>query len=248
MARNKASRAQKVRPGYWLIITSSDRSDPWRHRFENDPRLSSLGHVRFLDASVKLYSEYEKGRPDLYKRFFGDVKKELNSLWDEENKKGVPPWDWKVVLGFTHGDAQGGVTMHPDGANIDTHWGVASQWWTPFYSVGVRRLHYHTCHVGRYFGDPETFPVIKRGPEGEVDDVMTVTAWDYQIYIYDETLDRCAPTDDYLFRGMPLCRSMDKASSRDGLRGFNSIIQLRVCITSRGAEVRHRMTPTVGKI
>jgi len=247
MVRSNASRAQKVRPGHWLIVTSSDRSDPWRSRFEKDARIESLGVVQFLDARVELYSEFLEGRRAQFNAFLREVKAVLNSFWDEEKQEGIPPSEWKVVLAFTHGDAKGGVTMHPDAENEDTHWGIASQWWTPFYSVGVRRLHYHTCHVGHYFADPVQFPVIKRGAEGSNDDLMTVTAWENKIGQYDETGDECAPNDDYLFRGMPLRRAMDKASSRNGQRGFNSIWELRVSVTGRGAEVRERRTPTAGR-
>ena len=90
-------------------------------------------------------------------------------------------------------------------------------------------------------------PVIKRGAEGANDELMTVTAWENKIGQYDETGDECAPNHDYLFRGMPLRRAMDKASSRNGQRGFNSIWELKVSITGRGAEVRERRTPTAGR-
>jgi len=247
MVRTKAARAQKVRKGHWLIIASSDRTDPWRSRFEKDARAESLGFVKYLDAPVSLYTDFVEGRRAQYHSFFREVKKTLNSFWDGEKQEGVPPSEWKVVIAFTHGDAQGGVTMHPDAENQDDHWGVASQWWTPFFSVGVRRLHYHTCHVGRYMADPEKFPVIKKRPEGANEEIMTVTAWDFEIGQYDETGDECAPNDDYLFRGIPLCQAMDKASSSNGLRGFNSIRELKVTVTDRGAEVRQRLTPKAGR-
>jgi len=102
-----------------------------------------------------------EGRRALFNNLFREVKAILNSSWDDEKQEGVPPSAWKVVVAFTHGDAKGGVTMHPDAWNEDAHWGVASQWWTPFYSVGVRRLHYHTCHVGRYFANPVMLKYLK---------------------------------------------------------------------------------------
>lgn len=249
MVRSKASRAQTSRAQnrHWLIIASSDRTDPWRSRFEKDTRAKSLGFVKYLDAPVTLYSDFMEGRRAPYEAFLREVKKIVNSFWDGDKQEGVPPSQWKVVIAFTHGDAQGGVTMHPDADNEDLHWGVASQWWTPFFYVGVRRLHYHTCHVGRFMADPEKFPVIRKRLGGRSDEILTVTAWDYEIGQYDELGDECAPNDDYIFRGMPLCRAMDKAYSSTGLRGFNSIREIKVSITDRGPEVRQHLIPKAGR-
>lgn len=234
MPTTKASRAQQVRPGYWLVIASEAKEDPWRRRIEQDPRLVGLGHVEFLAAPVRLYVEYQAGRTALYKSFFRNVQRVVNS------QEGISPSEWKVVIGFTHGDAQGGVTMHPDPEDEEEHWGFASQWWTPFYFAGVRRLHYHTCHVGSAFMDKAQFPlVLKRGAESEGENI-TITAWRSKIGQYDETFDQCAPNDEYIFRGMPLCRAMDVAQGR----GYNSLVQLRVCVTPDGVLVRHRMQPT----
>ena len=126
MVRTKAARAQKVRKGHWLILASSDNRDPWRSRFENDARTKTLGVVKFLEAPIDMYTEYVERRPALYNSFFRAIKKILNSFWDEEKHEGFPPSDWKVVIAFRHGDAQGGVTMHSDANNEDVHWDVAS--------------------------------------------------------------------------------------------------------------------------
>ena len=54
-----------------------------------------------------------EGRRALFNNLFREVKAILNSSWDDEKQEGVPPSAWKVVVAFTHGDAKGGVTMHP---------------------------------------------------------------------------------------------------------------------------------------
>ena len=243
MVLSKASRGQKVRQGHWLVVTSSDRSNPWRSRFEKDARIESLGVVQFLDARVELYTDFVEGRRAQFNDFFREVKAILNSFWDEEKQEGVPPSAWKVVIAFPHGDAKGGLLCTPTQRTrmltgvSHLNGGPHSIPWVCDVFISTRAM----------LGGTLQTPVIKRGPEGANDDVITVTAWDSKIGQYDERGDECAPNDDYLFRGMPLCRAMDKSSSRNGLRGFNSIWELRVSVTGRGAEVRHRVTPKAGR-
>jgi len=176
MVITKASKAQSVKPSHWLFIIPQFYQDcdgwikanPWRRRIESDPRFPQLGHVEWLEGPIKLD----------YTTFLGEVKSKLESLISEEHP--ISPSEWKVVLVPTHGDKNAGITMHPDPEDKTMHWGRAYQWFSPFHSLGVRRLHVHTCYVGAKFLD---LPVCKTPIPGEV---MTVTAWSDWLWTPDQ--------------------------------------------------------------
>jgi len=95
---------------------------------EADPRFPQLGHVEWLEGPITV----------IYKTFLGEVKKKIESLVSvEEPEKSVAPKEWKVVVVFTHGDKNAGVTMHPDAEDTTLHWGRAYQWFVGFHSNGA---------------------------------------------------------------------------------------------------------------
>lgn len=175
---------------------------------EADPRFPQLGHVEWLEGPITV----------IYNTFLGEVKKKIESLVSvEEPEKSVAPKEWKVVVVFTHGDKNAGVTMHPDAEDTTLHWGRAYQWFVGFYSIGVRRLHFQTCFVGQKFLD---LPVSAKANS---DDTMIVTAWSDWLWLPDQ--EYLVESDDYIFRGIPLVRTMSQSTKR---KAPASMVQIKV--------------------
>jgi len=235
--RTKASRAQHVTSGWYVIVTNE--ADGYKRKVMLDSRYNSLGVVRWVQAPVELTAEN-------YQKFLELVNFYVTSV------KGVSPKKWKVILAVTHGRSDGGISYDPLAGKTCKvpSWGTASQWFLPLYSAGVRRLHIHTCDVGHHLAQLELTPRPVGAPKEEL---MIVTAWRSGLKTFDyevleqgniewhvECNDLCYH-DGYIFRGCPLTTTMRQGQGR----GYNAIFEVHV---SPEGQVRRRASCIKGKI
>jgi len=213
MGRNKASLAQdrtSSRGDYLIIVSSACH---WAETIKQDPRFPNLGHVCFLSCPIILNKEL----------FLAQVDAILRSK---------PQAHWKVIFAPPHGGEDGSFTMDTDaGINPDVpDWGNCTEWFKPLYALGIRRVHFHACSIGKFLN---TLEHGKRGA-GD-DDPMIVTAWSRELWQYDE-VGVPVTSDDYVFRGIPRCAAMRKGQKYS----FNAIVEIGV--TKEGVMLK-RETP-----
>jgi len=145
-SERKKRRTPVGKRGHYIFIHNP--SSRWQKKMEKHQKYSDLGIVRWLRAPVRIKTRQGTAGP----AFFGFLK-ELHAML--RSVQGVEPSKWKVVFVFNHGAKTGKVAFHPRagaGPQYDPlapDWFTAQQWLQPLHSLGVRRVHFHTCWIGR---------------------------------------------------------------------------------------------------
>jgi len=137
-----AQRAHFLR-GKYIIIHNP--KDGWARCLKKDPRFHKLGTVRFVPVPLVVRDPTTDRPTPAYVQFLLRLQGAVQTI-------GGSPEKIKVVLGPTHGGDDGKITKALNG-EVD---GAAPYWWTagdhlrPFYDMGIRRLHWQTCLIGKH--------------------------------------------------------------------------------------------------
>ena len=218
MVRNKASLAQTRKPHKDPFLFIVNRDDPWKQRLENDPRFASIESPHFMFGPVIMKEEDGTMGPK-WVSFVTELGEKINSI------ESVHPSKWKVIVSAPHGGADGKIVFDMNGGKdpLAPDWGLAKQMFPAFYEVGVRRLHFQTCLIGRHLLE---LKYCKKTREMTDSELMNVTAWNCSITAYDDDAigQVLVDSDDYVFRGLPGRSAMQEGKRRS----FNAIIQVYV--------------------
>lgn len=198
-----AQRARHLR-GKYIIIHNP--KDGWARCLKKDPRFPKLGLVRFVSVPLVVRDPTTDRPTPSYYRFLLRLKNAMQTM-------GGSP---KVVFGPTHGGDDGKITMALNG-DVD---GAAPYWWTagdhlrPFYDLGIRRLHWQTCLIGKHLMSMPRVATSCATP-------LVVTAWTRAISV---TTEGGSSADSYIFQGLPLTSTMRKSPRR----GWNTVVEVKV--------------------